>query len=76
LESLVQEFTGVKALSLRHDISTVTGEEVVLFALAGSPAFRKPRRERPEESVAASAEIAAPLHLSVHTVETYRERIR
>ncbi len=39
LEALVQEVTGVKALSLHHDISTVTGEEVVLFTLSGSPAF-------------------------------------
>jgi hypothetical protein len=28
-------------LSLRHDISTVTGEEVVLFTLAQAPSFRK-----------------------------------
>src|SRR6266446_6032158 len=30
MESMVQEVTGVKSLSLHHDISTVTGEEVVL----------------------------------------------
>ena len=30
---MVQEITGVKVLSLHHDISTVTGEEVVLFTL-------------------------------------------
>ena len=29
LEAMVQEVTGVKVLSLHHDISTVTGEEVV-----------------------------------------------
>jgi uncharacterized protein YbcI len=34
LESLVQEITGVKVRSMHHDISTVTGEEVVLFTLA------------------------------------------
>ena len=33
LESLVHEVTGVKALSMHHDISTVTGEEVVIFSL-------------------------------------------
>src|SRR3954467_15435557 len=27
MEAMVQEITGVKALSLHHDISTVTGEE-------------------------------------------------
>ncbi len=39
LESLVHEIAGVKVLSMHHDISTVTGEEVVLFSLAGTPRF-------------------------------------
>src|ERR1700756_5722516 len=34
LEAMVREITGLKTLSLHHDISTVTGEEVVLFTLA------------------------------------------
>src|SRR5437867_8747248 len=41
LEALVQEVTGVKVLSLHHDISTVTGEEVVLFTLAKAPSVRE-----------------------------------
>jgi CheY-like chemotaxis protein/uncharacterized protein YbcI len=40
LESLVYEVTGVKALSMHHDISTVTGEEVVIFSLADAPRFQ------------------------------------
>ena len=40
LEAMVQEITGIKVLSLHHDISTVTGEEVVLFTLAEPPDFR------------------------------------
>jgi CheY-like chemotaxis protein len=40
LESLVHEVTGVKVLSMHHDISTVTGEEVVIFSLAGAPRFQ------------------------------------
>ena len=40
LEALVQGITAVKVVSLHHDISTVTGEEVVLFALAEPPLFR------------------------------------
>ena len=40
LEAMVEGVTGVKVLSLHHDISTVTGEEVVLFTLAESPLFR------------------------------------
>ena len=39
LESLVHEATGVKALSMHHDISTITGEEVVMFSLASVPRF-------------------------------------
>jgi CheY-like chemotaxis protein/uncharacterized protein YbcI len=39
LESLVHEVAGVKVVSMHHDISTVTGEEVVVFALAESPRF-------------------------------------
>jgi uncharacterized protein YbcI len=41
MEALVQEATGVKVLSLHHDISTATGEEVVVFALAQAPVFRE-----------------------------------
>lgn len=39
LESLVHEIAGVKVLSMHHDISTVTGEEVVVFSLVGTPRF-------------------------------------
>lgn len=41
LESVVLEVTGVKVVSLHYDISTLTGEEVVLFTLAPSPVFRE-----------------------------------
>jgi uncharacterized protein YbcI len=41
MEAMVQKITGVKVVSLHHDISTMTGEEVVLFALAESPLFRE-----------------------------------
>jgi uncharacterized protein YbcI len=44
LEATVQEITGVKVRSLHHDISTVTGEEVVLFTLAESPGFREAKK--------------------------------
>ena len=45
LEAMVQGATGVKVVSLHHDISTVTGEEVVLFTLADSPAFREAKKK-------------------------------
>jgi uncharacterized protein YbcI len=41
MEAMMQEITGQKVLSLHHDISTVTGEEVVLFTLTESPLFRE-----------------------------------
>lgn len=40
LESLIHEAAGVKVLSMHHDLSTVTGEEVVLFSLAEPPRFQ------------------------------------
>ena len=44
LEAMVQGITGVKVLSLHHDISTATGEEVVLFTLADSPLPRATKK--------------------------------
>ena len=45
LEALVQEVTGSQVLSLHHDISTTTGEEVVLFTLAEAPQYREIKRK-------------------------------
>ncbi len=44
LEALVLEVTGVNVVSLHHDISVITGEEVVLFSLGETPQFREGRR--------------------------------
>ncbi len=43
LETMIRDVTGANVLSLHHDISTVTGEEVVLFTLAEVPIFREKR---------------------------------
>ena len=45
MEAMIEEITGVKVLSLHHDISTTTAEEVVLFTLAESPDFREMRKK-------------------------------
>jgi uncharacterized protein YbcI len=45
MEAMVQEVTGVPVLSLHHDISTRTGEEVVLFTLAEPPACRETKKK-------------------------------
>ncbi len=39
LESLVYEAVGVKVRSMHHDISTVTGEEVIVFSFGEIPRF-------------------------------------
>jgi uncharacterized protein YbcI len=44
LEALIQNVTGVPVLSLHHDISTRTGEEVVLFTLAEPPLYRQTKQ--------------------------------
>ncbi len=44
MEAMIQGITGVRVVSLHHDISTVTGEEVVLFTLDESPDFRQPKK--------------------------------
>jgi uncharacterized protein YbcI len=44
MEAMIQEVTGVPVVSLHHDISTVTGEKVLLFTLAESPLFRETRK--------------------------------
>ncbi|MGA3067223.1 MAG: DUF2294 domain-containing protein [Tepidisphaeraceae bacterium] len=42
--AMIEEITGIKVVSLHHDISTLTGEEVVLFTLAKTPVFRETKK--------------------------------
>ena len=44
-EAMVREDTGVEVLSMHHDISTITGEKVVLFSLAESPTVRDAKKK-------------------------------
>jgi uncharacterized protein YbcI len=44
MEAMVAEITGARVVSFHHDISTVTGEEVVLFTLSESPTFRETKK--------------------------------
>jgi uncharacterized protein YbcI len=44
MEAMIQEITGITVMSMHHDISTVTGEEVVLFTLAESPQVRETKK--------------------------------
>lgn len=44
METMIQEVTGVPVMSLHHDISTVTGEEVMIFTLINAPSIRETRK--------------------------------
>ena len=43
LQAMVQEITGVKMVSLHHDVSTVTGEAFIVLTLAKRPPCRQGR---------------------------------
>lgn len=45
MEALINDITGARVISLHHDISTVTGEEVVLFSLTVVPAYREVKQK-------------------------------
>jgi len=44
LTEIVEVAVGVKLVSVHHDISTVTGEELLVFSLADQPACRPKRK--------------------------------
>ena len=44
MESMVQAITGSPVVSVHHDISTTTGEEIVIFTLKSAPVFRDAKR--------------------------------
>jgi uncharacterized protein YbcI len=44
MEAMVQEVTEVKVVTLHHDISTLTGEEILVFILAAAPVFRESKK--------------------------------
>jgi len=44
LEAIVEDAVGVKLVSVHHDISTVTGEEVLVFSLAAPPVCRSKKQ--------------------------------
>ena len=45
LELLIENITGVKLVSMHHDISTRTGEEVVIFTLTETPPVREAKKK-------------------------------
>ena len=47
LETLIQELTGRRLVSLHTDVSTRTGERVIIFTLDGAPEYQKTGVEQP-----------------------------
>ena len=45
LDAMVQSATGVEVLSLHLDISTATGEEIIVFTLTESPLVREKKNK-------------------------------
>ena len=45
LEAIVLEITGSATISLHHDISTLAGEEIIVFVLAEAPVMREAKRK-------------------------------
>ena len=45
LETVIKDITGVQPLSLHHDISTRTGEEIIIFSLAEPPRCREAKKK-------------------------------
>ena len=41
---MIEEVTSIKVTSSHHAISTITGEEVLLFTLSDSPKFRHTKK--------------------------------
>ena len=49
MEAMVEEVTGVQVVTMHLDISTQTGEEVILFTLARSPDFREAKMKMEQD---------------------------
>ncbi len=45
VHAMVEQATGATVVSMHHDISTVTAEEIVVFTLAESPITREARKK-------------------------------
>jgi len=45
MEAMVEEVTGVQVVSLHHDVSTMTGEQLVIFTLREAPVVRETKKK-------------------------------
>ena len=75
LEAMVGGITGVKIVSLHHDISTMTGEEIILFTLAECPICRETRKT-PSHSTAARVHPESGTNTAVRVDDGTSMRLR
>lgn len=61
LEAMVHEATDVNVVSMHHDISTTTGEEVVVLTLSESPLLREKGRPSEYRQLGTKSLAASPL---------------
>ena len=45
LDAVVEQVTEMRCVSMHHDISTITGEEVFVFTLSGEIGLRETKRK-------------------------------
>jgi uncharacterized protein YbcI len=45
IDAMIQESTGLRCVSMHHDISTITGEEVFVFTLSDEMNLRDTKRK-------------------------------
>ena len=45
IDAVVEQVTELRCLSMHHDISTITGEEVFVFTLSGERGLREVKRK-------------------------------
>jgi uncharacterized protein YbcI len=44
VEKVIEEITGIKVMSMHHDVSTRTGEKILVFTLTKPPVVRETRK--------------------------------
>jgi uncharacterized protein YbcI len=47
---MIREITSTNVVSLHHDISTITGKDVLIFTLAEPPRFREIKKQTSSRS--------------------------
>ena len=44
MEAMITGITGIAVISMHHDISTMTGEQILVFTLADPPVVRESKK--------------------------------